>query len=95
MYITSMNHLFTIVLCSLFSITTLAQEWERIEVDGLANFEIAGEDKVFYPANAKIKDESIVIVKAKEVTDPVAVRYAWNDWVKGTLFDRNFLPVSS
>lgn len=61
----------------------------------LTEFEIAGEDKVFFPAIAKIKGDSIVVVKCKEVTAPVAVRYAWNDWVKGMLYDRNLLPASS
>jgi hypothetical protein len=61
----------------------------------LTGFEIAGNDKVFYPAKAIIEDGAQVYVKSNRVTDPVAVRYAWNDWAEGTLYDRNLLPSSS
>ncbi len=63
--------------------------------DGLKGFEIAGEDKVFYPADAKIANRSEVLVKSDKVPDPVAVRYAWRNWVVGTLYDTNLLPASS
>ncbi len=58
-------------------------------------FEIAGEDRVFYPATASIVDRTNVMVKSDRVTNPVAVRYAWRNWVVGTLFDTNLLPASS
>ncbi len=61
----------------------------------LEGFEIAGEDKVFYPAQAVIKNRTSVLVTSKAVTKPVAVRYAWRNWVVGTLFDTNLLPASS
>ncbi len=60
----------------------------------LDGFEISGADKVFYPANATISGKS-VIVKSDKVKNPVAVRYGWHSWVKGTLFDTNMLPASS
>ncbi len=62
---------------------------------GLEGFEIAGSDKVFYPATAKISNARIVIVKSDLVPDPVAVRYAWRNWVVGTLYGANLLPASS
>jgi sialate O-acetylesterase len=58
-------------------------------------FEIAGEDRVFYPAKASIVDRKNVLVKSDRVTKPVAVRYAWRNWIEGTLFDTNLLPASS
>lgn len=61
----------------------------------LEEFEIAGEDKIFYPAHAKIINRKNVEVSSSEVPNPVAVRYAWNNWVVGTLFGGNLLPVSS
>jgi sialate O-acetylesterase len=61
----------------------------------LAGFEIAGADKVFYPANAKIVQRRNVFVMSDKVPNPMAVRYAWRNWVKGTLFDTNLLPASS
>lgn len=63
--------------------------------DELEGFEIAGDDKVFYPANAKIVNRTKVFVESDQVPNPVAVRYAWRNWVVGTLFDTNLLPASS
>lgn len=63
--------------------------------DKLLGFEIAGEDRVFYPAEAMIENGNNVVVFSEEVKQPVAVRYAWRNWVKGTLFDNNLLPASS
>lgn len=61
----------------------------------LGAFEIAGEDRIFHPAQAKIVDRSKVLVKSENVPSPVAVRYAWSNWVEGTLFDTRLLPASS
>lgn len=44
----------------------------------LEGFEIAGEDRKFYPAEAVITG-SRVTVRSSKVTKPVAVRYAWAD----------------
>jgi sialate O-acetylesterase len=63
--------------------------------DKLEGFEIAGSDKVFYPANAKIVNRKEVLVNSDKVPNPVAVRYAWRSWVVGTLYDINLLPASS
>lgn len=61
----------------------------------LSGFEIAGADHVFYPAEAKIVDRMRVQVQSEKVPAPLAVRYAWRNWVEGTLFDTNLLPASS
>lgn len=63
--------------------------------EDLEDFEIAGEDKVFYPAKAKIVKRKDVLVSSDQVPNPVAVRYAWRNWVKGTLYDTDLLPASS
>ncbi len=63
--------------------------------DELHGFEIAGANKVFYPATATIVDSKNVVVKSEKVSTPVAVRYAWRNWVEGTLYDTNLLPASS
>lgn len=60
----------------------------------LALFEIAGVDQKFYPAKAKITGSSVT-VSAAEVKNPVAVRYAFKDFVIGDLFGNDGLPVSS
>jgi sialate O-acetylesterase len=63
--------------------------------DKLEGFEIAGADKVFYPADASVSGQMGVLVKSDKVPEPVAVRYAWRNWIEGTLFDTNLLPASS
>ena len=65
--------------------------------DGLKDFEVAGADKVFYPAVATIKkkQQPFVLVRSENVPKPVAVRYAWRNMVEGTLYDANLLPASS
>ena len=61
----------------------------------LSNFEIAGEDKIFYPAKAQIIAHKQVKVSSLDVKVPVAVRYGWHNWFEGTLYDNNMLPASS
>lgn len=63
--------------------------------DDLKDFEIAGADKMFYPAHAQIVNGKNVFVKSDKVMHPVAVRYAWRNYVNGTLYDTNLLPASS
>jgi sialate O-acetylesterase len=62
---------------------------------GLKSFEIAGEDQVFYPADASILNKKYVLVKSGKVSKPLAVRYGWSNWVDGSLFDTSLLPASS
>ncbi|MGV3509648.1 MAG: sialate O-acetylesterase [Sphingobacteriaceae bacterium] len=60
----------------------------------LTTFEIAGANKVFYPAKASINGSS-VSVSSPMVKEPVAVRYAFKDFVVGDLFNTEGLPASS
>ncbi|MEJ6981378.1 sialate O-acetylesterase [Pedobacter sp. P351] len=57
-------------------------------------FEIAGSDKVFYPAKATVNGSSVSVSSAM-VKEPVAVRYAFKDFVVGDLFSTEGLPASS
>ena len=61
----------------------------------LQSFEIAGADKIFYPARAMINDDKSVQVWNDEVKNPVAVRYAFKEYVKGDLYNNAGLPASS
>ena len=62
----------------------------------LPDFEIAGEDKIFYPAKAVIEAKSGRLgVSSPQVPNPVAVRYAYKNFVVGSLFDVYGLPASS
>ncbi|WP_447642934.1 MULTISPECIES: sialate O-acetylesterase [Chitinophagaceae] len=60
----------------------------------LQQFEIAGKDKTFFPAQAVIYQGKIK-VSATNVPNPVAVRYAFRDFIVGELFNTEGLPVSS
>ena len=71
-----------------------AENWLTSYGKELAQFEIAGKDKVFYPAKAIIYRSS-VMVSSPQVKEPMAVRYAFKDFVVGDLFGTEGLPVSS
>lgn len=60
----------------------------------LSGFEIAGEDRFFYPAEAIINRDRTVSVWSKYVPYPVAVRYAFGDCIDGSLFNIAGLPAS-
>ena len=60
----------------------------------LTNFKVAGEDKRFYPATAKITRKGISVTSPL-VDKPVAVRYAFDNYVVGELFNAEGLPASS
>lgn len=60
----------------------------------LLGFEIAGADKQYVHANAKIVDNKVV-VSASSVAKPKFVRYAWRDTSVGSLFNKQGLPASS
>ncbi|HLX64817.1 MAG TPA: sialate O-acetylesterase [Planctomycetota bacterium] len=58
----------------------------------LKGFAIAGDDKKFEWANAKIDGDSIV-VSSDKVAKPVAVRYAWADNPDCNLYNKANLPA--
>ncbi|MGH7152051.1 MAG: sialate O-acetylesterase, partial [Planctomycetota bacterium] len=59
----------------------------------LLGFEIAGEDRRFVPAQARIDGET-VLLRSPEVARPVAARYAWADDPPVSLFNGAGLPAS-
>jgi len=60
---------------------------------GLTAFELAGEDKVFHPAEARI-DGATVVVSSAAVPAPVAVRYAYRNAPVAGLFNAAGLPAA-
>jgi len=64
-----------------------------LPADKLVGFAVAGEDKKWSEADAKI-DGDIVAVSSAEVTKPVAVRYAWHNSPEGNLYNKEGLPAS-
>lgn len=60
--------------------------------DKLTGFAIAGEDKKFVWADAKIVGDTVVVSSAS-VSKPVAVRYAWADNPECNLYNKADLPA--
>lgn len=58
-----------------------------------AGMELAGADGVFHPADSYTLAGSTVTVKSAEVAEPVAVRYAFRNYLPGTLISQTGLPV--
>ncbi|MBQ2209333.1 MAG: sialate O-acetylesterase [Prevotella sp.] len=72
-----------------------SKEWVYFEHGTTSNnFEVAGSDKVFYPASKVWVSRNRVYVKCDDVKQPAAVRYAFKDWTEGDLM-HDGLPVSS
>jgi len=61
--------------------------------DKLKGFAIAGEDKKFVWADAKIEGNSVV-VSSPLITKPVAVRYGWGNNPPTSLYNKADLPAS-
>ena len=64
-----------------------------VKGDKISSFEIAGEDKIFVPAQAKIEGNSVV-VSNKNIKNPIAVRFAFNNTAVPNLFNKEGLPVN-
>ncbi len=56
-------------------------------------FELAGEDRRFFPATASISGDSVVLI-SDDVPAPVAIRYAWRNAPEATLSNGAGLPAA-
>lgn len=61
--------------------------------DGRVSFEVAGEDRKWVPAEARVRG-STLIVSADSVPAPVAVRYAWRNSPEARLVNGEGLPAA-
>jgi len=68
--------------------------WRTFDVAEPIGFTIAGEDKKFVNAKAKILKDGRVEVSAESVTNPVAVRYGWADNPICNLYSLSDLPLT-
>jgi sialate O-acetylesterase len=66
-----------------------------VEADTLQGFEIAGSNGVLVKAVAKITGKDTVEVWSPEVTNPVDVRYAFENFPLCNLFNSEGMPASS
>lgn len=65
----------------------------RSDGNTLDFFEVAGKNRQYVPADARIVFESCVIVSSSIVEGPVAVRFAWSELATPNLVNSNGLPV--
>jgi len=56
-------------------------------------FVLAGADKIFHPATAKVEGDKVVVT-SPDVKEPVAVRYAWDNNPPMSLYNGAGLPAS-
>lgn len=61
--------------------------------DRLKGFAVAGEDRHFVEAEARIEGDTVV-VWSDEVVRPAAARYGWANWIECNLFNKDGLPAS-
>ncbi|WP_431215063.1 hypothetical protein ACQ86N_10230 [Puia sp. P3] len=59
----------------------------------MEDFEVAGEDRRFYRATARIVAKGVQLV-SDSVPVPVAVRYGYKNWVVGDLYNTEGLPAA-
>jgi len=60
-----------------------------------SHFTIAGKDRVFHPAVASITNDDEVVVYSEEVSDPAAVRFAFDNISVPNLMNKEGLPATS
>lgn len=61
----------------------------------LEGFEVAGEDRVFYPAKARTaKDCNVLVISSEKVLEPTAVRYAYRNHSVISVYNAFGIPAS-
>ena len=63
-----------------------------VKGEELGEFSIAGEDRKWYWADARIEGDAVIVSSVK-VPQPKAVRYAWQSNPLATLFNGAGLPA--
>jgi sialate O-acetylesterase len=78
----------------IISFTNTGSGLTTVNGQALTGFAIAGPDKKFVWANARIEKDKIIVWK-DSITGPVAVRYAWaNNPERANLYNKEGLPAS-
>jgi sialate O-acetylesterase len=68
--------------------------WRPFDVAQPIGFTIAGEDRAFVDAKARILDDGRIEVSSESVADPVAVRYGWADNPICNMYSASGLPLT-
>lgn len=80
--------------CFIVEFRYAANGFELRGEDTPGGFELAGADKVYYPAAAQILSGGKIRLTSKEVTEPRYARFRWVNYGDVTLFGRNGLPAA-
>ena len=64
-----------------------------LKSSGRGAFEIAGADRIWFPAEAHLVN-GVVVVSTSLVQQPTAVRYTWSSLAAATLFNSAGLPAA-
>ncbi len=78
----------------ILSFDHVAGGWRPFDVPEPIGFTIAGEDRTFVPAQAKILKDGRIEVWSDAVAAPVAVRYAWADNPVCNMYSEAGLPLT-
>ncbi len=71
-----------------------AQGLRPAQGDSLLTFEVAGKDRMFYPAKAEIQGQTVK-VSSPQVPLPTIVRYGWQPYTQANLVNGEGLPAST
>jgi sialate O-acetylesterase len=82
------------IVLSFDNITAAASGWRPFDVVEPVGFTIAGADRVFVRATARILPDGRVEVSSDTVAEPVAVRYAWADNPICNMYSAAGLPLT-
>jgi len=79
---------------ALLTFEHIGQGWRPFDVPEPRGFAIAGADRKFVWANAKVLEDNRIHVSNDSVPQPVAVRYAWADNPVCNLYSQSGLPLT-
>jgi sialate O-acetylesterase len=68
--------------------------WRPFDVNEPIGFTVAGAERTFVPAKARIRDDGRIEVWSEAVSEPVAVRYAWADNPVCNMYSTSGLPLT-
>ncbi|SZD72782.1 Domain of uncharacterised function (DUF303) [Candidatus Ornithobacterium hominis] len=80
--------------CTIILSFSDAKSLKTSDNENLKGFEIAGEDRIFHPAEATISGLN-VLLKHKNIKNPKFFRYAWQSYSLGNLTDEDGIPAST
>ena len=74
---------------------SFAHAEDGLEIKGgrLSGFELAGEDKKFFPADTELCGSRVMLF-SEQVPEPKYARYAWGNFPEYSVFGRNGIPLA-